>query len=156
MARSATRPTISVATYLAMAASWRPSAPASSLAAQQGVGPDPAVGEDELGLVLVVHGPLAAADLEAGGVGVDQEAADAAAGALAGVGDGEQDHVVGLGPVGDEVLAAVDDPAAVDPLGPGADPGRVRAGVGLGQGEAGLPLGPHGRLQVARLLGGGA
>jgi hypothetical protein len=58
--------------------------------------------------------------------------------------------------VGDEVLAAVDDPAAVGPLGPGADPGRVRAGVGLGQGEAGLTLGPHGRLEIALLLLGGA
>src|SRR4029453_8926462 len=84
---------------------------AIALLAQQGVVADPAVGEDQLGLVLVVHGPLAAADLEAGAVAVDQEAADTAAGPLAGVGDGEQDHVVGLGPVGDEGLAAVDYPA---------------------------------------------
>jgi hypothetical protein len=106
--------------------------------------------------VLVVHGPLPAADLEAGGVLVDQEAGDAAPRALARVGDREQDHVVGLGAVGDEVLAAVDDPAAVQPLGPGADAGRVGAGVRLGEREAGLPLGPHGGGQIPLLLLRGA
>ena len=53
------------------------------------------------------------------------------------LGAGQQRHAerhVGAG-VGDERLAAVDQPAAVAALGPGADAARVGAGVGLGQAE---------------------
>ena len=42
------------------------------------------------------------------------------------------DEEVGADAVGDEGLGAVDDVAAVDPLGEGRDPGDVGAGAGLG------------------------
>ena len=47
---------------------------------------------------------------------------------------GDAEGHVGAG-VGDERLAAVDQPAAVAPLGPGADAPGVGAGVGLGEAE---------------------
>ena len=47
---------------------------------------------------------------------------------------GDAEGHVGAG-VGDERLAAVDHPAAVAPLGPGADAPGVGAGVGLGEAE---------------------
>ena len=75
---------------------------------------------------------------EPGRVLLDDEAGELRARAtIAGLGAGQQrdaERHVGAG-VGDERLAAVDQPAAVLALGPGGDAAHVGAGVGLGQPE---------------------
>jgi hypothetical protein len=77
------------------------------------------------------------APLVPGRVALDDEAAEPgpAVGVLARAGEhGHAEAHVGAG-VGDERLLTVDEPAAVDLLGAGADGRRVRAGAGLGEAE---------------------
>jgi hypothetical protein len=102
-------------------------------AAEEGVVGHLAVLEHQLGGVggAVAHLLQLAGHLEAGGVPVDDEHADALA-ALAAVGVGGDEAVVADGAVGDEVLAAVEDVAAVLLLGAGREAGGVGAGVRLG------------------------
>ena len=75
--------------------------------------------------------------------------------ALGGLGAGQQRHPerhVGPG-VGDERLATVDEPAAVAPLGPGADAAGVGAGVRLGEPEGAEHPSLGQRAQPALALG---
>ena len=89
--------------------------------------------------------------LEAGLVGVDEEAGDAAV-ALVGVGLGEHQRDLGVVAERDEHLRAVDHPARVGLLGARLLVGGVRAGVGLGQPEAPEPLARAQLRQVVLLL----
>jgi hypothetical protein len=70
----------------------------------------------------------------AGAVGGHEERGDAF---LAGrrIADGKDDRHFGNAPVGNELLGAVEPPAAIGPLGPRAQGRSVRSGVRLGQGE---------------------
>ncbi len=62
------------------------------------------------------------------------------------------DEEVGADAVGDEGLGAVDDVAAVDPLGEGRDAGDVGAGAGLGDAQGADLLAGDPRHQPALLL----
>ena len=62
------------------------------------------------------------------------------------------DEEVGADAVGDEGLGAVDDVAAVDPLGEGGDAGDVGAGAGLGDPQRADLLAGDPRHQPALLL----
>ena len=84
-------------------------------------------------------------------LGLDQEAGQPAV-TLLGVGLGEDHRHLGVVAERDPHLGAVDDPARVGPLGPGALVGGVRTGVGLGQAEAPQPLARAQLGQVALLL----
>ena len=66
------------------------------------------------------------------------------------------DEEVGADAVGDEGLRAVEDVAAVDPLGEGRDPGDVGPGAGLGDPEGADLLAGDRRAQEALVLVGGA
>ena len=86
------------------------------------------------------HSPIVSigADVQPA-VAVDEEAGDAAVGALLLVGDREDHDEVGLVAAGDERLLAVDDPLVALAAGAGADVAGVGAGAGLGDREAAVP-----------------
>ena len=86
------------------------------------------------------------------GLPVDQEAGDAAVGALLLVGDREDDAEVGVVAAGDERLLAVDHPVVAVAYGGGAQVAGVRPGAGLGDREAADLLALDRRHQVLRPL----
>jgi hypothetical protein len=94
---------------------------------------------------------LLAQDREAFALRRHEKGADAPP-LLAGIGHGEDDHHVGLGALGDELLGAVDDPmVAVEP-GRRLEVGRVGAGMRFGQTEPAEHLATGHGLEPALLL----
>ena len=87
-------------------------------------------------------------------VRVDEERRDPALRAPFGIGHSEHEREVRVGAAGDEVLAPSDRPDAVFALrGARLDPGCVRAGAGLGEGEARDLVRRHERVEVLLPLG---
>ena len=126
---------------------------ARALLAEQVLGGDPAVVEQELPGVRGVepHLLLHPADGEAGRIGLDDEGADAARVRLA-LGDGGDDVGARHAGVGDEALAPVQHPAVVDQPRPRAGAARVRPGARLGQPVRPQHLAAGHGAQVALLL----
>ena len=128
--------------------------PAVVQLAHEVLGGDLHVGEED----LVEIGVLAVGELgdgpglDARGLHVDDEHADA--GVLGGVGVGahEAEAVVGVVRARRPHLLAVHDEAVPVQLGPGAQAGQVAAGVGLAHAQAPADLGPQRGQGVARLL----
>ena len=108
-----------------------PSGPSMALAGH------PYAVQDQLGGGLAAQSELAVdlAAFEAGGVGGDEEGADALVAGLA-AGAGEEQHDVGPGAVGDEHLGAVDDVVAAVADRPGREVAGVGAGARFGEAEA--------------------
>jgi hypothetical protein len=111
-----------------------------------------AVVEEELRLEVVVHHRRLNATREAGRVRIDQQERAAPVEPGLGIGHHEDLGEVAVGPVGDEVLLAVDDVAVAPLHRGGADGARIRAGAGLGQREAGGLLTAHQGVEISELL----
>ena len=116
-------------------------------------GGDADVGERQLRGVLGGHADLleVAATLEAGGVALDDDEAEAV-GAGVRVGLADDDHQVAHDAVGDERLLTVDDPLVALADGAGLDALQVRAGAGLGHRDGGDHLAGAEARQPALLL----
>ena len=123
---------------------------AAVLLAEQVLGGDGDVGERELARVGGVPAHLLelVRDLVALHLALEDQERDPVVAAL-GRRLHRADEEVGADAVGDEGLRAVDDPAAVDLLGVGPDPGDVGAGAGLGDPERGDLLALDRRPQQA-------
>ena len=104
--------------------------------------------EHDLAGLVVDHQVVGGGDLDARRVHVDQEAGDAAAGALLRIGDREHLREIDLVGAGDEALDAVDDVVVAVAHGGGAHGGGIGAGVGLGLREAAGLLAADDRHQV--------
>ncbi len=106
---------------------------------------------------LLPHLPVAGAHGQARAVPRHQEDADVVAGGPAVAGPGEDHEQVRDGRVGDVPLVPSEQPVLAVAAGAGAQPGGVRAGLGLGQREAGDDLaGGDAREPLGLLLGGAA
>ena len=115
------------------------------------------VGHEDVGQEdLVEHGGAGelaqGPDVDALGVHVDDEVGDAGVLGRVGVGPGQADPEVGrLGQRRPDLLA-VEEPAALDLVGPGAQRGQVRPGAGLAEELAPGELAQQGRPDPALLL----
>ena len=126
---------------------------AAALAAEQVGRGHPDVVEEQLGGVLRVQADLVqlAAAGEAGHAALRHEQADAVRARLR-FGAGHHDHQVGVDPVGDEGLGAVEHPAVAVPDRGGADALQVAACGGFGHRDRADALAGRHRRQPAGLL----
>src|SRR5690606_10934958 len=100
--------------------------------ADQVLGRHPYVFEPDLAEVLAAGHVLDRDDRDAGGVHVDDQLGQALVRLGVGVGAADEVDQVGLGSAGVPDLLPVHHEVVAVALGPGADRGHVRAGVGLG------------------------